>query len=151
MLRYVFLGLFAGPAFAESLAPIFPSDPCPEGLEFPAHIQPPLDDNLISYGDGEIEFAVVRMDRQPDTPLQVAVLHPPRDRSGQRQCDLVPGFSNGNKGFYGVDFSDQHSGHNQQDGIWVEFTATLSAGGRAVPQWISVDPWAGTVVFARFD
>lgn len=80
------LTLAASPALA--MDAWAPAVPCPDGMELDSIVEP-WADNTASYSEGAVRIALIDLIEPAAAAFQLAVLHPPRDLMGARQCHLV--------------------------------------------------------------
>ena len=138
------LTLAASPALA--MDAWAPAVPCPDGMELDSIVEP-WADNTASYSEGAVRIALIDLIEPAAAAFQLAILHPPRDLMGARQCHLVaPGPS---LGFAEIRFGERAASYDPATGLTITLPVRIDTGTGTHEGWaqiaIRIDQRSGAV------
>ena len=87
-------------------------------------IAEPWDRNTATYANGDVRVALLDMVEPAGGAWKLAVISPPRDELGLRQCRVIGADG---IGFYGLDFASRRADYDRQRGLVLTFPATRYA------------------------
>ncbi|GGF55381.1 hypothetical protein GCM10011402_04190 [Paracoccus acridae] len=87
-------------------------------------IAEPWDQNTATYANGDVRVALLDMVEPAGGAWKLAVISPPRDELGLRQCRVIGADG---IGFYGLDFASRRADYDRQRGLVLTFPATRYA------------------------
>lgn len=117
-MKYLIIGLtlLAFPAAAQ------------EGVVYPCgdaerldSLAEPWEDNTATYAGGSVRVARVDMVEPAAAAWKLAIISPPRDELGIRQCRIVQ--SKNGMGFYDLDFAARRSSYDPERGLTLTMPA----------------------------
>ena len=111
--------LLAGPLQAQQVE----VRPCGDGDRVDA-IAEPWESNTATYAGGDIRVALLDMVEPAGGAWKLAVISPPRDELGLRQCRVIGADG---IGFYGLDFALRQADYDPQRGLVLTLPATRYA------------------------
>ncbi|MCF3973050.1 hypothetical protein [Paracoccus salsus] len=154
MIRQIVTALALGAAPAMALDPTAsaPAIPCPEGMELDAIVEP-WEDNTASYANGAVRIALIDLIEPAAAAYQLAILHPPRDEMGARQCHLVA--TAAHIGFAEIRFAERTASYDPATGLTISMPIRMETGEGPQAGWalvaIRIDQQTGEVRFQGFD
>ena len=84
-------------------------------------IAEPWDRNTATYANSDVRVALLDMVEPAGGAWKLAVISPPRDELGLRQCRVIGADG---IGFYGLDFASRRADYDRQRGLVLTFPAT---------------------------
>lgn len=110
------LTLLAGAAQAQQVG----VTPCGDGDRVDT-ISEPWEQNTATYANGAVRLALLDMVEPAGGPWKLAVISPPRDELGLRQCRVIGADG---IGFYGLDFAARRADYDPLRGLVVTMPAS---------------------------
>lgn len=140
--------LAAGPVLAADPPAVALAIPCPDGMELDSIVEP-WDQNSAVYANGDVRIALIDLVEPAVASYQLAVLHPPRDVLGARQCHLIA--RDQHTGFAAIDFGQRDVAYHPQTGLTIAMPFRLEPEGEWSLFTITVDQQTGKVSYSGRD
>lgn len=142
----------AGPVLAMDPTASAPAIPCPDRMKLD-WIAEPWDINIATYGRDDVQMMLLDLVEPADASFQLAILHPPRDELGRRQCHLIA--PQAQTGFPGFIFEERSASYNPETGLTVSMPIQLWNGETPDEGWaqifININQQTGEVRYQAFD
>lgn len=146
------LTLAATPALAMDPTASAPALPCPDGMELDSIVEP-WQDNTASYAEGNVRIALIDLIEPAAAAYQLAVLHPPRDELGARQCHLIA--TGAHMGFAEIRFAERTASYDPATGLTISLPVRMETGDGPDQGWaqvaININQQTGEIRWQGFD
>ena len=141
--------LMAAPAWAMDPTASAPAVAC-DGWFHMDSIANPLEENTATYAEGEIRITLIFLWDQQE--YQLAIMHPPRNELGGRQCSLIA--VDEDTGFAEIRFQEREARYDPETGLTIIMPVRVEKGETEDEHWetfyININQQTGEVRYQAF-
>lgn len=138
--------LFTAPAWAMDPTASAPAIECPANFGY-LTIAEPWEENTATYANGDVRIALVFL--VDHHQYMLAVLHPPLNEIGWRQCSLIA--ADPDTGFTKLLFDEHEASYDPEKGLSIRMPAQLDEDEESwVDMYININQQTGEVRYQVF-